>query len=102
MTPVSSVGARVGAQSGRALSHRLLNRQSLVSRRDCRAEPDDVELFDIILSFRCSTRPRLLEPWRASTGRGWQGQLRPLRKSAAAVEATAHADVSVVVCTTTR
>jgi len=31
-----ALGALVGAQSGRALSHRPLKRRSLVSRRDCR------------------------------------------------------------------
>ena len=31
-----ALGALVGAQSGRALSHGLLKRQSLVLRRDCR------------------------------------------------------------------
>jgi hypothetical protein len=34
----AQMGALLGAQSGRALSHTLLNRQSLVSRRDCRAD----------------------------------------------------------------
>jgi hypothetical protein len=33
-----AVGAQMGAQSGRALSHTLLTRQSLVSRRLCRAD----------------------------------------------------------------
>ena len=38
-----------------------------------RLRAGDIEPFDVVLSFRCATRRRLLEPRCAPTGRGQQG-----------------------------